>query len=94
MSFVAHLIKHININLLKSMGAAELVDLMMNFVIYPCLIIVHAIVQKSVVYIFLIQPVDNLNKIFILNHIQRYSSIRKGKNQHQQLRNVLLMQST
>lgn len=68
------------------MGAAELVDLMMNFVIYPCLIIVHAIVQKSVVYIFLIQPVDYLNKIFILNHIQQYNSIRKGKNQYQQLR--------
>jgi hypothetical protein len=37
--------QNININFLKSMMAAELIDFMMNLVIYPCVVILHIIVQ-------------------------------------------------
>ena len=64
------------------MGAAELIDLMMNFVIYPCLIIVHPIVQKSVIHIVLLQPIYNLNKKFKLIYLHAkaiYLNLRNEK---------------
>jgi hypothetical protein len=45
LNFLTYLIKNININFLKSMMAAELIDFMMNLVIYPCVVILHIIVQ-------------------------------------------------
>jgi len=59
---VAHLVKHVNINLLKGMGTAKLIDLMVYLVINPCLIIVYTIVEKGIINVFFLQPVDHLNE--------------------------------
>lgn len=64
-----YLIKHINIDLLQTMRTTELIDLMMNLVIYPCLVILHAIVAQSLVHIFLTKPVNNLWKEHTNQHI-------------------------
>ena len=55
-----HLIKDININLLKTVGATKLIDLMMNFIIYPYVIIIHTIVDQGVIHIFFAEAIDNL----------------------------------
>lgn len=52
------------------MRTTELIDLMMNLVIYPCLVILHAIVAQSLVHIFLTKPVNNLWKEHTNQHIQ------------------------
>ena len=57
-----YLIKNINVDLLKRVKAAELIDLMMNFVIYPCIVILHPIVQQSVMHIVLVKLVNNLKR--------------------------------
>lgn len=61
---ISNLIKHIDINLLKTVRAAELVDFVMDLVINPCVIIVHTIVEQCVVHIILPKPVNNLKKEF------------------------------
>lgn len=48
------------------MGTAELIDLVMNLVIYPCLIIVDTIIQKCVMNIIFSQSVDNLKLVLEL----------------------------
>lgn len=42
------------------MSTAELVYLMMNFVIYPCLIIMHTIIEQGVINKVFIETIDNL----------------------------------
>ena len=44
------------------MGAAELIDLMMNLVIYPCVVIMNSIVQKRVIHMVFTKPVNNLKE--------------------------------
>ena len=55
-----YLVKDVNVDLLKRMRAAELVDLMVNLVVYPCVIIVDTIVEQSVIDIILTQTINNL----------------------------------
>lgn len=57
-----YLIKHVNIHLLKGMSTAELINLVMNFVINPCIIILHTIIEKCLIHVFLLEPVDHLKK--------------------------------
>ncbi len=40
-----NLIKQVDVNLLQTVGTTELVYLMMNFVIDPCLVIMHTIIE-------------------------------------------------
>lgn len=42
------------------MGATKLIDLMMNFIIYPYVIIIHTIVDQGVIHIFFAEAIDNL----------------------------------
>lgn len=44
------------------MGAAELIDFMMNLIIYPCVVIMHTIVQQCLIHIFFMKPVNNLKE--------------------------------
>jgi hypothetical protein len=57
-----YLIKHIDIYLLKTMRAAELINLMMNLVIYPCLVIMYTIVEQCLIDRFFMQSVNNLKE--------------------------------
>lgn len=60
MFIFTNLIKHINVNLLKTVRATKLINLMMNLVIYPYVIIIHPIVDQSVIHIFFAETIDNL----------------------------------
>lgn len=42
------------------MRTTKLIDLVMNLVVYPCLIIVYTIIEKSVIHMFLIEAINNL----------------------------------
>lgn len=42
------------------MRATELIDFMMNLIIYPCMVILHSIVKQGFIHIVLVKPVDNL----------------------------------
>lgn len=55
-----YLIEPINIHFLQSMRTTELIDLVMNLVVYPCLIIVYTIIEKSVIHMLLIKAINNL----------------------------------
>lgn len=44
------------------MRAAKLIDLMMNLVIYPCVVIMNTIVEQRLIHIFFSKPIDNLNR--------------------------------
>lgn len=44
------------------MRAAELINLMVNLVIYPCLVIMHTIVEQRVIDKFLMESVNNLKE--------------------------------
>lgn len=68
--FISYLIKHININLLKTVRTAELIDLVMDLVINPCVIIVHTIVEERVIHIIFPKPVNNLMKGILMNKCQ------------------------
>lgn len=48
------------------MRAAELINLMVNLVVYPSFIIVHTIVSQCVINIVLTQPVNNLEKAILI----------------------------
>lgn len=74
------------------MGAAELIDLVMNFVIYPCLIIVHAVIQKCIIYKVLVQPVDNLN--MILKYVTYRSTTQLEKEKTSINNNLILSCAT
>lgn len=63
----SYLVKNININLLKTVGTAELIDLMMNLIINPSFIIVHTIVEKCLVHIFFTETVNDLKKELPMN---------------------------
>jgi hypothetical protein len=56
----AHLVKLGDIDLLKSVAAAKLVDLMVDLVVNPCTIVVHPILAYGVVHQFTLEPIDNL----------------------------------
>ena len=61
-----YLVKDVNVDLLKRMRAAELVDLVVNLIVYPCVIIVDTVVEQSVIDIILTQTINNLKSFFIL----------------------------
>lgn len=61
-----YLVKDVNVDLLKRMRAAELVDLVVNLVVYPCVIIVDTVVEQSVIDIILTQTINNLKQFFYL----------------------------
>lgn len=42
------------------MRTTELIDLVMNLIVYPYLIIVYTIIEKSVIHISLIKAINNL----------------------------------
>lgn len=56
----SYLIEHVNINLLKAVSTAELIDLMVDLVVYPCIIIIDPIIQQSIVHMVLPKAVNNL----------------------------------
>lgn len=60
LSLLSCLVKHIDVDLLKGMSAAELIDLVMNFVIYPSVIILYTIIPQCIIHEIFMKAVNNL----------------------------------
>lgn len=55
-----YLIELINVNFLKRMRAAKLVDLVVDFIVNPCFVITNTIIEDGIIHILSVQPINHL----------------------------------